>query len=402
MKLIERKHYIDWLISWKDKPLIKVISGVRRCGKSTLLLLYRNELIKTGITENQIISINLEDLKYDYLKSYIDLNNEIEARLLPNKMNYIFIDEIQNIHSFEKTIDSLHLKDNCDIYITGSNAYFLSSELATLLTGRYVQIEMLPLSFSEIYANEEPSVSKEQLFNEYINFGAFPYVLDLNNNRELIKQYHEGLYSTLFIKDVIQRNGINDIALLERLTKFLMQNIGSKTSGKKIADTLKSGGYSGDQKTIDKYLVSLRDSFLFYEAKRFNVKGRQIFTTLSKYYVIDLGLRNSLVQQSQKDFGYILENLVYLELKRRGFSVYVGQIDSEYEIDFVCVRGEEIQYYQVSATTLDEDTLNRELYPFTRVKDNYPKYLLTLDTIQKEVNYDGVQKYNLIDWLLKP
>lgn len=400
MKLIQRKKYIDWLNDWKDKPIIKVVSGVRRCGKSTLLLLFKNDLIKSGVSENQILSINLEDLKYDHLKSYLDLNKEIESRLLPDKKNYIFIDEIQNIDSFEKTIDSLHLKENCDIYITGSNAYFLSSELATLLTGRYVQIEMLPLSFSEIYTNEESSVSKEELFNQYINNGAFPYVLDLNNNRKLIQQYHEGLYSTLFIKDVIQRNGIYDIALLERLTKFLMQNIGSKTSGKKIADTLKSGGFSGDQKTIDKYLVSLRESFLFYEVKRFNVKGRQIFTTLSKFYIVDLGLRNSLVQQSQKDFGYILENLVYLELKRRGFSVYVGQIDSEHEIDFICVRGEEVQYYQVSATTLDEDTLNRELYPFTRVKDNYPKYLLTLDTIQREANYEGVHKLNLIDWLL--
>lgn len=400
MKLINRKEYIEWIYSWKDKPLIKVISGVRRCGKSTLLLLFKNELIKSGIKEHQIISINLEDLKFDNIKNYSDLYKEIESRLIHDEMNYIFIDEIQNVESFEKTVDSLHLRENCDIYITGSNAYFLSSELATLLTGRYVQLEMLPLSFSEFYLNSDQKISKEDAFNLYLENGAFPYVLDLKSDKRLIQQYHEGLYNTLFIKDVIQRNGINDIALLERLTKFLMQNIGSKTSGKKISDTLKSSGLTGDQKTIDKYLQSLKESFLFYEAKRFNVKGRQIFTTLSKYYIVDLGLKNSLVQQSQKDFGHMLENLVYLELRRRGFNVYVGQLESDLEIDFVCIRGNETQYYQVSATTLDEDTLNRELLPFTKVKDNYSKYLLTLDNIQREVNYDGIQKMNLIDWLL--
>lgn len=400
MKLINRKEYIEWIYNWKDKPLIKVISGVRRCGKSTLLLLFKNELIKSGIKEHQIISINLEDLKFDYIKNYSDLYKEIESRIIPDEKNYIFIDEIQNVESFEKTVDSLHLRVNCDIYITGSNAYFLSSELATLLTGRYVQLEMLPLSFSEFYLNSDQKISKEDAFNLYLENGAFPYVLDLKSDKRLIQQYHEGLYNTVFIKDVIQRNGINDIALLERLTKFLMQNIGSKTSGKKISDTLKSGGLTGDQKTIDKYLQSLKESFLFYEAKRFNVKGRQIFTTLSKYYIVDLGLKNSLVQQSQKDFGHMLENLVYLELRRRGFNVYVGQLESDLEIDFVCIRGNETQYYQVSATTLDEDTLNRELFPFTKVKDNYSKYLLTLDNIQREVNYDGIQKMNLIDWLL--
>lgn len=400
MKLINRKEYIEWIYNWKDKPLIKVISGVRRCGKSTLLLLFKNELIKSGIKEHQIISINLEDLKFDNIKNYSDLYKEIESRLIHDEMNYIFIDEIQNVESFEKTVDSLHLRENCDIYITGSNAYFLSSELATLLTGRYVQLEMLPLSFSEFYLNSDQKISKEDAFNLYLENGAFPYVLDLKSDKRLIQQYHEGLYNTLFIKDVIQRNGINDIALLERLTKFLMQNIGSKTSGKKISDTLKSSGLTGDQKTIDKYLQSLKESFLFYEAKRFNVKGRQIFTTLSKYYIVDLGLKNSLVQQSQKDFGRMLENLVYLELRRRGFNVYVGQLESDLEIDFVCIRGNETQYYQVSATTLDEDTLNRELLPFTKVKDNYSKYLLTLDNIQREVNYDGIQKMNLIDWLL--
>lgn len=400
MKLINRKEYIEWIYNWKDKPLIKVISGVRRCGKSTLLLLFKNELIKSGIKEHQIISINLEDLKFDNIKNYSDLYKEIESRLIHDEMNYIFIDEIQNVESFEKTVDSLHLRENCDIYITGSNAYFLSSELATLLTGRYVQLEMLPLSFSEFYLNSDQKISKEDAFNLYLENGAFPYVLDLKSDKRLIQQYHEGLYNTLFIKDVIQRNGINDIALLVRLTKFLMQNIGSKTSGKKISDTLKSSGLTGDQKTIDKYLQSLKESFLFYEAKRFNVKGRQIFTTLSKYYIVDLGLKNSLVQQSQKDFGHMLENLVYLELRRRGFNVYVGQLESDLEIDFVCIRGNETQYYQVSATTLDEDTLNRELLPFTKVKDNYSKYLLTLDNIQREVNYDGIQKMNLIDWLL--
>lgn len=400
MELINRKDYIDWLNLWRDKPLIKVITGVRRCGKSTLLSLYRKKLLESGVKKEQIISINLEDLKYDHLKTYIDLNDEIEKKLMRDKMNYIFIDEIQNIKSFEKAVNSLHLKENCDIYITGSNAYILSSELATLLTGRFVQIEMLPLSFKEYFSSNIENLTKEEAFNQYLEFGSFPYVKELVPNRKLIQEYHEGLYSTLFIKDIVQRNGISDFSLLERLTKFLLQNIGCRTSAKKISDSLKMGGFSGDQKTIDKYIVSLLESFLFYEAQRYGVKGRQVFSTLSKYYVVDLGLRHSLVKQSQRDFGYILENVVYLELKRRGFNVYVGQLEGDLEIDFVCVRGDETHYYQVSATTLDESTLERELKPFTKVKDNFPKLLLTLDTIQREVNYDGVQKMNIIDWLL--
>lgn len=400
MELINRKDYIDWLNLWRDKPLIKVITGVRRCGKSTLLSLYRKDLLESGVKKEQIISINLEDLKYDHLKTYIDLNDEIEKKLMRDKMNYIFIDEIQNIASFEKTVNSLHLKENCDIYITGSNAYILSSELATLLTGRFVQIEMLPLSFKEYFSSNIENLTKEEAFNQYLEFGSFPYVKELVPNRKLIQEYHEGLYSTLFIKDIVQRNGINDFTLLERLTKFLLQNIGCRTSAKKISDSLKTGGFSGDQKTIDKYIVSLLESFLFYEAQRYGVKGRQVFSTLSKYYVVDLGLKHSLVKQSQRDFGYILENVVYLELKRRGFNVYVGQLEGDLEIDFVCVRGDEMQYYQISATTLDESTLERELNPFTKVKDNFPKFLLTLDTIQRELNYDGIQKMNIIDWLL--
>lgn len=400
MELINRKDYIDWLNLWRDKPLIKVITGVRRCGKSTLLSLYRKDLLESGVKKEQIISINLEDLKYDHLKTYIDLNDEIEKKLMRDKMNYIFIDEIQNIKSFEKAVNSLHLKENCDIYITGSNAYILSSELATLLTGRFVQIEMLPLSFKEYFSSNIENLTKEEAFNQYLEFGSFPYVKELVPNRKLIQEYHEGLYSTLFIKDIVQRNGISDFSLLERLTKFLLQNIGCRTSAKKISDSLKMGGFSGDQKTIDKYIVSLLESFLFYEAQRYGVKGRQVFSTLSKYYVVDLGLKHSLVKQSQRDFGYILENVVYLELKRRGFNVYVGQLEGDLEIDFVCVRGDETHYYQVSATTLDESTLERELNPFTKVKDNFPKLLLTLDTIQREANYDGIQKMNIIDWLL--
>ena len=400
MEMIHRNEYIDWLRQWQDKPVIKVITGVRRCGKSTLLTLFKNDLIKRGILPEQIISLNLEDLKYDDIKTYLDLNQEVEKKLCTDKMNYIFIDEVQNIDSFEKAINSIHLKDNCDIYITGSNAYILSSELATLLTGRYIKIEMLPLSFKEYVSINRIDLTKETLFNNYLEFGSFPYISALEPDKKLIQQYHEGLYSTLFIKDIIQRNGINDVTLLERLTKFLMQNIGCKTSSKKISDSLKAGGLSGDQKTIDKYLVSLLDSYLFYEAQRFGVKGRQIFSTLSKYYVVDIGLKHSLVKQTQRDFGYVLENVVYLELRRRGFNVYVGQLDGDLEIDFVCVKGDETIYYQVSATTLDESTLERELKPFARVKDNFPKYLLTLDTIQREVNYDGIQKMNLIDWLL--
>lgn len=398
--LIERTEYLEWLIKWREKQIIKVVSGVRRCGKSTLFTIYRNWLADHGINEGQIISINFEDIEFEHLTDYRLLYEHIKGLIIPNKMNYIFLDEIQHVESFEKTVDSLFLKDNCDVYITGSNAYFMSGELATVLSGRYVELKMLPLSFKEFCSGiDEPIITNAQKFNRYIENGSFPYIAKFNITSKEAKDYLRDIYNSVLLKDIVARLKISDITALENVTKFLLHNIGNMVSATKIANTLKTEGKGTDQKTVDKYIRGLLDSLMIYEAQRYNLKGKMFLKTNSKYYAVDVGLRNCLVKGSESDIGHVLENVVFLELKRRRYDVYIGQLD-ENEIDFVAVNGDDISYYQVSSTTLDENTLKRELAPFRKVGDNYPKYLLTLDEAFGNADYDGIKKKNVLDWLL--
>lgn len=403
MKIIERCEYLDWLKRWKDKQIIKVVSGVRRCGKSTLFDIYKSYLLSTGVEQKQIISINFEDFEFSHLENASSLYQYIKSLLNDDAMNYIFLDEIQHCRDFEKAVDSLFIKDNCDVYITGSNAYFMSGELATLLSGRYVEIQMLPLSFKEFTLSlEEPykKLTNQEKFNLYITYGSFPFIAKYNSFNEDSKDYIKGIFDTVLNKDISRRLNISDTASLENVAKFLLYSVGNKISATKIANTLKSSGKSIDQKTVDKFLKGLTESMLFYKVSRFNIKGKQFLTTQSKYYAVDIGMRNSLVKSSQSDIGHILENIVFLELKRRYKNVYVGEQDSS-EVDFVVFDGEKYEYYQVSATTLDENTLKRELAPFSGIRDNYPKYLLTLDTLLPNENYNGVVKLNALEWLLK-
>lgn len=398
---IERTEYLEWLKNWRGKQIIKVVSGVRRCGKSTLFDIYKDWLKENGTEKNQTISINFEDIEFEYLSDYHALYSYIKERLIADKMNYIFLDEIQHVNQFEKVVDSLFLKDNCDVYITGSNAYFMSGELATVLTGRYVELKMLPLSFKEFcsgLANSE-NMSNAQKFNLYIEQGSFPYLLKYKRSKNEVRDYLRDIYNSVLLKDIVARLKVSDVTTLENVTKFLLHNIGNIVSATKIANTLKSQGKGADQKTIDKYLRGLTDSLMLYEAQRYNLKGKMFLKTNSKYYTVDIGLRNMLVKSSESDIGHILENIVFLELKRRGYAVYVGYLDDG-EIDFVAVNGDDISYYQVAATTLDESVLNRELAPFKRVGDNYPKYLLTLDEIFGTADYNGIKKLNVLDWLL--
>ena len=401
IKTIERTEYLDWLKNWKERQIIKVVSGVRRCGKSTLFEIFKGWLLENEIDKNQIISINFEDIEYEQFSDYHLLYEHIKERLIPNKMNYIFLDEIQHVNQFEKVVDSLFLKDNCDVYITGSNAYFMSGELATVLSGRYVELKMLPLSFKEFCSglDDSESTSNAQKFNLYMEQSSFPYLLKFKSSKNEVRGYLRDIYNSVLLKDIVARLKVADVTTLENVTKFLMHNIGNIVSTTKIANTLKSVGKGADQKTIDKYLRGLTDSLLLYEAQRYNLKGKMFLKTNSKYYAVDIGLRNMLVKSSESDIGHILENIVFLELKRRGYDVYVGQLDDS-EIDFVAVNGDDISYYQVSATTLDENTLKRELAPFKRVGDNYPKYLLTLDEIFGTADYNGIKKLNVLDWLL--
>ncbi len=399
--MISREQYIQNLVALRDKQIIKVVTGVRRCGKSTLFELYIDYLKQTGVKDCQIISINLEALENSALLDYNSLYNHICSSLVPDKTNYIFIDEIQKCHGFEKAVDSLFIKKNCDVYITGSNAYLLSGELATLLSGRYIQIDMLPFSFKEYYSSAKANgKTKSEAFAEYLKYGSFPYVAYLESNEKTINQYIEGIYNTILIKDVATREKINDVSILESILKTLASSIGIPISTKKISDTLISAGRKISPNTVEAYIRALTDSYIIYNAARYDIKGRQVLKTLGKYYFVDTGIRNHIISQSASDIGHLLENVVYLELLRRKSKVNIGKI-SEKEVDFVTTDMNEVEYYQVCASVLDEKTLERELSAFRDIKDNHPKYLLTLDDIGNGANYAGIRQINIIDWLLQ-
>lgn len=404
MRRLEREDYLDWLIRQKDKQIIKVVTGVRRCGKSTIFEIYQDYLLGNGVLPEQIIAINFENIEYENLLDYRSLYQYIKERLLPDKMNYIFLDEIQHVEQYQKAVDSLFLKENCDVYITGSNAYFMSGELATLLTGRYAELSMMPLSFREFCEGldgERRGMSINEKFNLYVATGSFPYVLKYQYGVSEAQEYMRGIYSTILLNDVVKRQKVADVNMLEAVTKFMMHNIGNRTSPTTIANTMTSNQKKIDPKTVDRYIRGLTDSLLFYEARRYNIKGKEFLNTINKYYVCDVSLRNMLVGGKESDAGHILENIVYLELKRRGYEVYVGQMGMDGEVDFAAIRNGTPEYYQVAQTTLDEKVLQRELDPLKKIHDNYPKYLLTLDEVFGEMNYEGIQKKNVLKWLLE-
>ncbi len=407
---IDRKEYLDFLVKSKDRQIIKVVSGVRRCGKSTLFEIYKDFLLENGVAKNQIISINFEDMDYEELTDYKKLYEYIKSKMIEDKKNYIFLDEIQHVDKFEKVVDSLFIKKNTDLYITGSNAYFMSSELVTLLSGRYIELKMLPLSFKEYYQakleyekmeQKENRISKTliQYYNEYIVNSSFPYTLQLDSDLKNIHEYLSGIYNSVLLKDIVARLKISDVMRLESVVKYIFDNIGNLTSLSKIANTLTSMGRKTDAKTIEKYIRGLTDSLLVHEVSRYNIKGKEFLSTLSKYYVTDLGLRQMILGNRNIDMGHILENVIYLELLRRKGNVYVGQFDKN-EIDFVVINSNEIEYYQVALTVLDENTLKRELDAFKNIKDNYPKYLITLDDVMVNTDYDGIKVVNALEWLL--
>jgi predicted AAA+ superfamily ATPase len=400
--VFQRKVYLDRLISWRERQLIKVVTGVRRCGKSTLFSLYIDHLKQTGVADDQIIYINLEDVDNEFLLDYKTLHAYVKDRLCYDKFTYVFIDEVQQCPQFEKAVDSLFIKKNVDVYITGSNAHMLSGELATLLSGRYVEIRMLPLSFAEYLEfidAENRGSSLESDFNNYLRFGSFPYVAALEQDRSVIRGYIDGIYSTILVKDVAKRESISDIAVLESITRFLCGNVGSPVSAKKISDTINSSGRRISVNTVERYMRALCDSFLFYKVDRYDIKGKQSLKTLGKYYIVDIGLRELLVSSSSCDFEHLLENIVYLELLRRGYKINIGKL-AEKEVDFIADNADGLTYIQVSASTLDENTLKRELEPLQKISDNHPKILLTMDEHMPNANYDGIRKMGVLEWLL--
>lgn len=393
--MIGRVEYLEKLKNWKDKDLIKVITGIRRCGKSTIFDLFINYLKESGIDNKHIISINLESPDYNFI-DYKSLYDYINTRIVDNKNYYVFLDEIQNIHEFQKAVDGLYIKKNVDVYITGSNAYLLSGELATLLSGRYVEIKLLPLSFKEYrdYLNVD---GDEKLYLRYINNSAFPYALKLDNEDE-IDIYLDSIYNTIIVKDIMTRKKIADASMLKSVTEFLFSSVGSAMSVKKIADTMTSNGRSISVHTVESYLESLTESFVFNKVSRYDIKGKQYLETNEKYYATDVTMRYALLGRKNIDAGHILENVVYLEFIRRGYKVYIGKLDDN-EIDFVVENKEGRAYYQVAYTTRNKDTLDRELIPLQKINDHYPKYILTMD-LDPKTDYNGIVKMNVLDWLL--
>lgn len=397
-RIIQRSDYLNKLIAFRDKQLIKIVMGIRRCGKSTLLEIYQNWLKEQGVDDQQIVSINFEDLDYEELTNYKKLYAYLKEHLVRGKMTYIFLDEVHHIDNFPKVVDSLYIKKNVDIYITGSNAYMLSSEIATLISGRYVKIEMLPLSFREYMESTGNMNDRSIKYAEYLENSSFPYTLDLKGQPNEIRDYLEGIYNTIVVKDIVQRRKITDTMMLQSVLRFVFDNIGSPLSSKKVADTMTSDGRKIDAKTVEKYLSALSESYVIYQAKRYHIKGKQYLKTLEKYYVVDIGLRYMLLGNQQTDTGHILENIVYLELLRRGYDVYVGKIQ-EFEVDFVAMNQKGITYFQVAVTVRDKKVLTRELRPLQSIRDHYPKVILTLDD-DPEVHYDGIRCINARDWLL--
>lgn len=405
--MIERKEYLQKLIQWKDEQVIKVVTGMRRCGKSTLLMQYQDYLKSIGVEDDQIITINFEDLEYEELCEYKVLYDYLKERLLSDKTTYIFLDEIQKVPQFEKVVDSLYIKSNTDIYITGSNAYMLSGELATLLSGRYVEISMLPFSFQEYcQLNRKP---QEDAFADYMKFGGLPLVASMKDAPDKIDTYLEGIYNTVIIKDIEDRQNrqsessgrrkVTDIVLLKTIAKYLASVLGSPVSIRGITNYLISSGRKISPNTVNDYLETLTESFLFYPAERFDIAGKQILTGNKKYYMADLGIRNHILPRKKYDLGFSIENVVFFELLRRGYKVAVGKYQNT-EVDFVVEKQGAFTYIQVTAEMTTKDTFDREMKPLYAIRDNYEKIVLTLDKLTLG-NYDGIRVIHVLDWLLK-
>jgi predicted AAA+ superfamily ATPase len=397
--MIERPEYLRKLIGFKDKQLIKIITGVRRSGKSTMFKLFQGYLIQNGVLPGQIQSVNLEDANNAPLTDWKVLHDHIQNKLVQDKKNYVFLDEIQNVPDFQKAADSLFIKENVDLYLTGSNSHILSGKWATMLAGRYVAIQMFPLSFMEYVSAFPQNPNLSERFRDYLENSSFPYTLEFNGNKEQIADYLSGLYNTVVLKDIIGYRKIADVLQLESVIKFMFNNIGNETSVNKIKNTMLSDKRKITTGTIENYLESLMDSYTLYRAGRYDVKGRQYLKTNGKYYLVDIGLRYFLLGNANVDTGHILENVVYLELLRRGYKVYIGKVGTT-EVDFVAIKDGKTEYYQVAQTVIEQTTLNRELRSLNDIKDHNPKFLLTMDYMPA-ASYNGIRQINVLDWLLE-
>ena len=398
MDLIKRNDYVKWLNSYKDKQVIKVVTGLRRVGKSKIFELYIDELKTNGVSADQIILINFEEMENVPLREKTALYQYIISKAQPNKMLYVFLDEIQVVHEFEEVVDSLFVKPNIDVYITGSNAKFLSSEIATVLTGRYVEINVLPLSFKE-YSEHYKFTGKDRraLFMDYITYGAMPgmTMFDLGSSEQ--REYIEGVYKTILEKDVLKRNSKAGKQLVEHILSYLIYNIGCLTTVKRITDYISSNTTKVAYNTVDSYFDTLQDCYFIYKADRYDVVGKEYLKLINKYYVTDFGFKYYILNNKTVEIPQILENLIFIELKRRRFKVATGKVDDK-EVDFIVKdTNDQIKYVQVAVTVMEEEKLKQELRPFKEIKDNYPKYIITLDDYFVP-DHDGVKTINAIDF----
>ena len=399
--MIDRNLYMNKLWAYKDTEFIKVITGLRRCGKSSLLKLLMNKLLEEN-KANNIIYMNFESFEFDNILNYKDMYNNIKEKIRKNEKNYILLDEVQRVIEWEKAVNALSVDFNADIYITGSNAYLLSSELSTYLSGRYIEIKMLPLSFKEFldFTKSENNISKEEKFINYVKYGGMPGIITLKNEGDIYENAIKGIYNTVFMKDVIERNKLVDAILLEKILKFIMSNIGSLISAKKIADYLTSQGTKVTHNTVLNYLNMIENAYLIYKASRYDIKGKELLKTLEKYYIVDTGIRNVILGFRNTDYGHIIENIVYFELLRRGYDVTVGKTNS-LEVDFIATNSQEKKYYQVTYSLMDENVKKRELNVLKSINDNYEKTILTMDKIYDNTSEDGIKVRYLIDFLLE-
>ncbi|MDR1452531.1 MAG: ATP-binding protein [Candidatus Margulisbacteria bacterium] len=401
--MLNRPLYLEQLLKFKDKQLIKIVSGVRRCGKSTLFLLYQEHLLKNGVRPEQIQSIDLEDPAYRELLNWEKLYDYINARLLTNKKNYIFLDEIQNIPDFQRAADGLFIKKNVDLYLTGSNSRLQSGQWATMLSGRYVVIQMFPLSFKEYVSAFADKSNLELKFQQYLENSSFPQILEFRRSevwdKNGVRSYLQGIYNTIVLKDVVENKKIKNIGQLESVIKFLADNIGAVTSMHNIAKTLTADGRAISTHTVENYINALCDSYVLYRAARYDVKGKKLLQTLDKYYLVDIGLRYFLLGDQKTDSGRALENVVYLELLRRGSKVSIGKVGDK-EVDFIAEGWRGTEYYQVAETVRAEATLRRELSPLNVIRNHNPKFLLTRD-FEPRVSHNGIQQLNVLNWLLQ-
>lgn len=396
--MIERTHYLERLSDWRDKDVIKVVSGVRRCGKSTLMEMFKRHLIGQGVDAQNIVHINLELLENEHLLEYHVLHDEVLRRCENDGMHYVLIDEVQNVPDFQKAVDSLYVRPNIDLYITGSNSKLLKGTLATLLSGRYVEIEMLPLSFAEYCAGVgDGAQSLQRTWSDYLHDGSLPATVSLRGNDSLIRDYLQGVLNTVLLKDVAERLNISNVASLNAVTAFLFDNIGNLTTAKGIADAMTSAGAKISSDTVSSYIQGLCASYIFYEVPRYDIRGKRVLKQEKKYYAVDMGMRRVMCSNNVRDTGRILENVVYLELLRREREVYVGR-SAVGEIDFVTNGADGRKYYQVAESVAETSTLERELRSLQALRDNYPKTLITLDDV-RQVSHDGITQIYALDWL---